>query len=79
MADSPDKKRPIGKLFFWGAFSLGLYALVFLNADAVQNYFGAGGVVRAGVIVAVAIIFSLVHGNFAGTFWDVVGIRAKKH
>ncbi|RDV84188.1 hypothetical protein [Ammonifex thiophilus] len=71
------RKKPWGALLLWGALSLGLYAVVFLKGDAVQGFIAEGGVGKAAIVVAVAIIFSLVHGNFTGAFFEALGIRAK--
>ncbi|MEW6446863.1 MAG: hypothetical protein AB1426_02035 [Bacillota bacterium] len=78
MANSTEKK-PVGKFLFWGILSLGLYAVLFIKGDEIQGWFMTGGVYRAALLSVVAIVFSIVHGNFTGFFWDVVGIRGKKH
>ncbi|RJX18423.1 MAG: hypothetical protein C4570_06815 [Ammonifex sp.] len=78
MADETKTKKPVGRLIGFAVLSLGLYAVFFLNADMIQKFFSAGGVARAAGITLVAICFSLIHGNFAGTFWDVVGVKGKK-
>ncbi|RPF47122.1 hypothetical protein EDD75_1397 [Thermodesulfitimonas autotrophica] len=78
MADMQEKK-PVGKFLLWGVLSLGLYTVLFLKGEEIQRYFMAGGVFKAALLTVVAILFSLVHGNFTGFFWDVVGIKAKKH
>ncbi|MEW6770232.1 MAG: hypothetical protein AB1330_02440 [Bacillota bacterium] len=85
MADSSGKKKPVGAMLTWGILSAGLYAAVFLNVKPIMNYFTAvDGLqmfekfIRASALVALAIAFSLIYGNFAGTFWEVVGIQPKK-
>ncbi|MEW6572864.1 MAG: hypothetical protein AB1374_04450 [Bacillota bacterium] len=78
MANSTEKK-PVGKLLFWGILSLGLYTVLFMKGTTIQEYFMTGGVFRAGLLTVIAIVFSIIHGNFAGFFWDVVGIKGKKH
>ncbi|MGO0123264.1 hypothetical protein [Desulfothermobacter acidiphilus] len=71
------RRKPWGTLLLWGALSLGLYALVFIKGDALQQFVAVGGIGKAAIVVAVAIVFSLVHGNFAGTFFEALGIRAR--
>lgn len=76
---NPSQKKPVGKLVFWGVLSLGLYSILFLKGEAIQKYFMSGGIFKAALLTVVAIAFSLIHGNFTGFFWEVVGIKAKKH
>lgn len=71
------RKKPIGKLIFMGIISIVLYTVLLLNQDIANNYFGRGGV-YAFLPVAVAFIFSFVHGSFTGNFWTVLGIEAAK-
>lgn len=79
MADSPNNKRPVGKLVLYAILSVAIYTLFFMNANAIQKYLAVGGAFRSAVVVAVAICISLIYGNFAGTFWEVIGVKAKKH
>lgn len=65
-----------------GASSAGLYFLLFLFSDeltllASRNRDGHHRV-YAFIPLAVALVFSLVHGAFTGHFWDLLGFRAKK-
>lgn len=71
------KKRPYVKAFFWGLFSIGLYAALYLKADAISDYFGKGGM-YAFLPIAAAFIFSFAHGNFTGLFWSSLGVEASK-
>jgi cyanate permease len=65
-----------------GAASAGLYFLLFLFADELTELAGANrdGQHRlyAFIPLAVALVFSLVHGAFTGHFWDLLGFRARK-
>jgi len=76
MATTTKKKALVGSIIF-GAFSIGLYALLFLKQDLVNGTFGKGGV-YALLPIATAFLFSFVHGNFTGNFWSALGIEAAK-
>ena len=71
------KKRPYGKMIVAGIVSLLLYAALLLNQDFLNDHFGRGGW-YAMLPIAVAFIFSFVHGSFTGSFWTVLGIEAAK-
>ncbi|MEW6172827.1 MAG: hypothetical protein AB1510_07120 [Bacillota bacterium] len=79
MAESTKQKRPVGKLIFYAILSIALYTIFFLNAETLQDFLAKGGIIKASIIVGIAICVSLIYGNFAGTFWEVVGIQGKKH
>ena len=64
-----------------GAVSAGLYVLLFLFSDKLTELAAAtraGEKLYALVPLAVAMVFSFVHGAFTGHFWDLLGLRAKK-
>lgn len=65
-----------------GTCSAGLYLLLFLFADELTSLASAnrGGKHRLYAIIplAVALVFSLVHGAFTAHFWDLLGLRARK-
>lgn len=64
-----------------GAASALLYLLLFLFADRLIELAAAtrdGTKLYALVPLAVAMVFSFVHGAFTGHFWDLLGLRAKK-
>lgn len=64
-----------------GVISAGLYLLLFLFSDMLLELAAAtrrGEKLAALVPVAIAMIFSFVHGAFTGHFWDLLGLRAKK-
>ena len=65
-----------------GAASASLYILLFVYSDklpelAAMNRQG-GNKLYALVPIAIALVFSFVHGAFTGHFWDLLGLRAKK-
>lgn len=64
-----------------GAASAGLYFLLFLFGDQLPALAAAtrqGDKLYALVPLAIAMVFSFVHGAFTGHFWDLLGLRAKK-
>ena len=64
-----------------GAASAGLYFVLFLFSDQLPALAAAtrqGEKWYALVPLAIAMVFSFVHGAFTGHFWDVLGLRAKK-
>jgi len=64
-----------------GAASAILYLLLFLFADsliALAEQTREGNRLYALVPIAVAMVFSFVHGAFTGHFWELLGLRAKK-
>ncbi len=71
------KKKPYVKMIVVGIVSFSLYALLLLKQDMINGYVGRGGV-YAFFPIAVAFIFSIVHGSFTGNFWTVLGIEAAK-
>jgi len=58
-----------------------LYLLLFLYSDRLTELAQltrSGDKLLALVPLAIAMVFSLVHGAFTGHFWDLLGLRAKK-
>jgi hypothetical protein len=71
------KKKPYGAAIILGIISLALYVGLLTQQEIVNEYFTKGGV-YAFLPIAAAFLFSLVHGNFTGNFWTVLGIEASK-
>ena len=71
------KKKPYGAAIILGIISLALYVGLLTQQEVVNEYFTKGGVYAFLPIVA-AFLFSLVHGNFTGNFWTVLGVEASK-
>lgn len=71
------KKKPIGKMVFFGAISIVLYVILLSKQGLINQYFGNGGLYAVLPIIT-AFIFSFIHGNFTGNFWTVLGIEAAK-
>lgn len=64
-----------------GAASAVLYLLLFLYADELIGLAEGtreGNKLYALVPIAIAMVFSFVHGAFTGHFWELLGLRAKK-
>jgi len=68
------RARLVKRALLWGAVSVTVYLLVFLNQDAVTNYFTRGGVFAL-VVVITALAFSLIHGSFASYILELLGIQ----
>jgi len=71
------KKKPVGKLILFGLGSVALYTGVYMLQDMIMDNFAKGGVYAA-LPIATVFLFSWVHGTFAGTLWEVLGINAAK-
>ncbi len=71
------KKKPIGKLIAYGLGSCALYGAVYHFQDLIMNNFAKGGLYTA-LPIATVFLFSWIHGTFAGTLWQVLGIEAVK-
>lgn len=64
-----------------GAASLTLYFLLFRYSDnlmALAAAARAGEKLYAAVPIAIALVFSLVHGAFTAHFWDALGLRPSR-
>jgi len=78
MAQSkPVKTKPAGKMLLFGGISAALYTGLFMNSETVMRFFTKGGFYAA-LPIGTVFLFSYVHGAFAGNFWSVLGIDAKK-
>ena len=62
----------------WGVGSLALYALLYLYSDETVEFARRtreGETIWFVVPIAIAFLFSLVHGAFTGYFWDAIGMK----
>jgi len=59
-----------------GLFSLVLYFLLYYFNEPILDLSKQGGWYFI-VFIAIAFLFSLVHGAFASHFWDFLGVKAK--
>lgn len=71
------KKKPYGAAIITGIISLALYWGLLTQQEVVNEYFTKGGV-YAFLPIGAAFLFSLVHGNFTGNFWTLLGVEASK-
>lgn len=65
-----------------GMATAGLYLLLYLFSEQLLELAAAsrqdGHKLYALIPIAIALIFSFVHGAFTGHFWELLGFRAKK-
>lgn len=73
---SVEGKRALRQTLIYGAISVTLYVLLYLFEERILELSKVG---RWNFVVpmVIAFIFSIVHGNFTGQFWDMFGIKAK--
>jgi len=71
------KKKPVAKLMAYGVGSCAIYTAVYLFQDIIMANFAKGGVYTV-LPIATVFLFSWIHGTFAGTLWEVLGIDAVK-
>jgi hypothetical protein len=71
------KKKPIGRMTVMGVVTIALYVMLLSQQGIINDYVSRGGLF-AFLPIAVAFIFSIVHGSFTANFWTVLGIEAAK-
>ena len=69
--------KQITRAALFGLVSVVLYFLLYLFEDEILAFTSHGGWYFLAP-VAIAFLFSFVHGNFTAHFWEVLGIKAKK-
>jgi hypothetical protein len=69
--------KPLTRALLYGLAALILYFLLYLLEDQILAFTARGGWYFLAP-VAIAFLFSYVHGAFTAHFWDVLGIKAKK-
>lgn len=69
-------QRVLIQTLVYGTISIALYFCLYLFADTILETSRQG---RWYFIlpIAIAFVFSFIHGNFTGQFWDLFGIKAK--
>jgi hypothetical protein len=72
-----ERKRALLQTLIYGATSVALYCALYLLADAILEL-SKQGKWQFIVPISIAFVFSFVHGNFTGQFWDLVGIKASQ-
>jgi hypothetical protein len=71
------KRKPVGKMMLFGVCSAIIYVALLSYQGFITAYFTRGAL-YAILPIAGAFTLSYVHGHFAGYFWSVLGIEAKK-
>jgi hypothetical protein len=71
-----DRKRALNKTLFYGSVSIALYFLLYRYNEPILHYSREGHWYFI-LPIAIAFVFSIVHGNFTGQFWEQFGIKAK--
>jgi hypothetical protein len=71
-----EHRRVLTRTLLYGGASVVLYLLLYLFRDPILEASRQGGWFFL-VPIAIAFLFSLVHGNFTGHFWEVFGVKAK--
>jgi len=71
------KGRPYIKAMIWGVVSVALYVTLLTHQEEINANFANGGM-YAFLPIAVAFLFSIVHGSFTGHFWSALGVEASK-
>jgi hypothetical protein len=69
--------RQVARAVLLGLVTLALYVTLFLFEEHVLEL-STRGEWHFLIPVGIAFAFSLVHGAFTGSFWDALGVRAKK-
>lgn len=77
MARTRKSKKLIGKTILFGALSLTMYTVFFMNSALATTYF-TKGLYYAALPILTAFAFSFVHGAFAGNVWSLLGIEASQ-
>lgn len=72
-----DRKRALSRTLIYGAISIALYFALYLFADPILERSQQGHWYFI-LPIAIAFVFSAVHGSFTGQFWDLFGIKAKQ-
>lgn len=71
-----ETRRALTRTLLFGVVSVALYFLLYLLADEIL-VLSKQGRWSFFIPITIAFMFSIVHGNFTGQFWDLFGIKAK--
>lgn len=69
-------KSILFKTLIYGVISITLYFLLYFFNEEILLRSKEGGW-NFILPILIAFTFSIVHGNFTGYFWDMIGIKAK--
>ena len=71
-------RSTVVRFVVFGVASILIYALFFGSVDQLFPVLTAGNMIGAGVVVALALCFSLIYGTFANYLLEVLGLRELK-
>jgi len=71
------KKKLVVKTIAFGALSLAMYGVFFMNSALLMTYF-TKGLYYAALPILTVFAFSFVHGSFASNVWTLLGIEASQ-
>jgi hypothetical protein len=74
---SHDQSGALRRTFIYGVLSIALYFSLYLFADPILELSRQGRWYFI-VPIVIAFLFSVIHGNFTGQFWDLFGVKAKQ-
>jgi uncharacterized membrane protein HdeD (DUF308 family) len=69
-------KNQFIKVLLWGILVIALYAGLYVSENQLVHWTAQGKWTFI-VPIAIAFLFSFVHGHFTGEFWDLLGIKPK--
>ena len=72
------RRKPYVELVVSGLVSASLYLLLFLYETEIMQIYTRTDTFYPALPIITAFAFSFAHGAFAGYFWEVVGIKAKR-
>lgn len=73
---SKDGHRVLKKTLAYGITSITLYVLLYIFEQDILTL-SKEGKWNFYVPMLIAFIFSIIHGNFTGQFWDLFGVKPK--
>ena len=73
---SIERKGTLARTLVYGVISISLYTLLYVFEKEVLELTKAGRW-NFFIPILIAFVFSVIHGNFTGQFWDMFGIKAK--
>ena len=73
---TPSMPPVLLRTLFYGSVSVFLYFMLYYFNQSILE-FSRQGQWYFFIPITIAFIFSIVHGNFTGQFWDLFGIKAK--
>ncbi len=71
-----ESKNVVVRTLIFGVISICLYILLYVFEKDILVLSKEGGW-NFIIPMVIAFVFSIVHGNFTGRFWDMFGIKAK--